>query len=69
MFESEQICPYTGLRAFTEEESLYFKGREEDIDQTFDAGPDAQNRYGTRNPVLRTAVRAWRLSLAAFRVG
>jgi len=33
MFETEQICPYTGLRSFTEEESLYFKGREEDIDQ------------------------------------
>ncbi len=33
MFETDQICPYTGLRAFTEEESLYFKGREEDIDQ------------------------------------
>ena len=33
MFEAEQICPYTGLRSFTEEESLYFKGREEDIDQ------------------------------------
>lgn len=33
MFESYQICPYTGLRSFTEEESLYFKGREEDIDQ------------------------------------
>lgn len=33
MFESEQICPYTGLRSFTEDESLYFKGREEDIDQ------------------------------------
>ncbi|MBA2744771.1 MAG: ATP-binding protein, partial [Flavisolibacter sp.] len=33
MYEAEQICPYTGLRAFTEEESLYFKGREEDIDQ------------------------------------
>lgn len=33
MFEEEQICPYTGLRSFTEEESLYFKGREEDIDQ------------------------------------
>ncbi len=33
MFETEQICPYTGLRAFTEEESLYFKGREEHIDQ------------------------------------
>jgi energy-coupling factor transporter ATP-binding protein EcfA2 len=33
MFEADQICPYTGLRAFTEEESLYFKGREEHIDQ------------------------------------
>ena len=33
MFETDQICPYTGLRAFTEEESLYFKGREDDIDQ------------------------------------
>lgn len=32
MFEAEQICPYTGLRSFTEDESLYFKGREEDID-------------------------------------
>jgi energy-coupling factor transporter ATP-binding protein EcfA2 len=32
MFEEYQICPYTGLRSFTEEESLYFKGREEDID-------------------------------------
>lgn len=33
MSEVEQICPYTGLRSFTEEESLYFKGREEDIDR------------------------------------
>ena len=33
MFETEQICPYTGLRSFTEEESLYFKGREEHIDE------------------------------------
>ncbi len=33
MLETEQICPYTGLRSFTEEESLYFKGREEHIDQ------------------------------------
>jgi len=33
MFEDYQICPYTGLRSFTEEESLYFKGREEHIDQ------------------------------------
>jgi hypothetical protein len=27
------ICPYTGLRSFTEEESLYFKGRDLQIDQ------------------------------------
>lgn len=33
MFEDYQICPYTGLRSFTEEESLYFKGREDDISQ------------------------------------
>ncbi len=31
MFEDFQICPYTGLRSFTEEESLYFKGREDHI--------------------------------------
>ena len=31
--ESAQNCPYTGLRSFTEEESLYFKGRDEQIDQ------------------------------------
>src|SRR5215510_15644254 len=36
MFEEGQICPYTGLRSFTEEESLYFKGREEDINQATD---------------------------------
>ncbi len=28
-----QICPYTGLRSFTEEESLYFKGRDLQTDQ------------------------------------
>ena len=33
MFEDQAICPYTGLRSFTEEESLYFKGREEQINQ------------------------------------
>ena len=33
MLEEETICPYTGLRSFTEEESLYFKGREEQINQ------------------------------------
>jgi energy-coupling factor transporter ATP-binding protein EcfA2 len=30
--ETSQICPYTGLRSFTEEESLYFKGRDEQVD-------------------------------------
>lgn len=33
MIEEQAICPYTGLRSFTEEESLYFKGREEQINQ------------------------------------
>ena len=33
MQETNTICPYTGLRSFTEEESLYFKGRDEQIDQ------------------------------------
>jgi energy-coupling factor transporter ATP-binding protein EcfA2 len=33
MIETAQICPYTGLRSFTEEESLYFKGREDDINR------------------------------------
>lgn len=32
MFETFPSCPYTGLRSFTEEESIYFKGRDEDID-------------------------------------
>ncbi len=27
------LCPYTGLRSFTEEESLYFKGRDLQVDQ------------------------------------
>ena len=31
MQELESICPYPGLRPFTEEESLYFKGREDQI--------------------------------------
>jgi hypothetical protein len=31
MIEEDIICPYTGLRPFTEDESLYFKGREEQI--------------------------------------
>jgi energy-coupling factor transporter ATP-binding protein EcfA2 len=33
MFTEYTICPYTGLRSFTEEESLYFKGREDHIQQ------------------------------------
>ncbi|MEM6816423.1 MAG: hypothetical protein AAF600_18855, partial [Bacteroidota bacterium] len=31
MFEDYHVCPYTGLRSFTEEESIYFKGRDEHI--------------------------------------
>ncbi len=31
--DSIQVCPYTGLRSFTEEESLYFKGRDVQVDQ------------------------------------
>ena len=33
MIDQLTICPYTGLRSFTEEESLYFKGRDLQIDQ------------------------------------
>ena len=33
MFDDFNICPYTGLRSFTEEESIYFKGRDEHIQQ------------------------------------
>lgn len=33
MIDQTTICPYTGLRSFTEEESLYFKGRDKQIDQ------------------------------------
>lgn len=33
MINSSNICPYSGLRSFTEEESLYFKGRDAQIDQ------------------------------------
>jgi energy-coupling factor transporter ATP-binding protein EcfA2 len=29
----DTICPYTGLRSFTEDESLYFKGRDQQVDQ------------------------------------
>lgn len=27
----EPICPYTGLRTFTEDEAIYFRGREEHV--------------------------------------
>jgi energy-coupling factor transporter ATP-binding protein EcfA2 len=33
MSGQHNICPYTGLRSFTEEESLYFKGRDLQVDQ------------------------------------
>src|SRR5688572_30198079 len=31
--DSILVCPYTGLRSFTEDESLYFKGRDTQVDQ------------------------------------
>src|SRR5665213_1822640 len=31
--QEEKICPYPGLRPFNEEESIFFKGREEHIDK------------------------------------
>ncbi len=31
--DTMHICPYPGLRSFTEEESLYFKGRDLQVDQ------------------------------------
>jgi hypothetical protein len=34
--EQEHVCPYAGLRSFTEEESLYFKGRDSQIQQISD---------------------------------
>ena len=36
MFDDFNICPYTGLRSFTEDESIYFKGREENIDHAIE---------------------------------
>ncbi|HCW05995.1 MAG TPA: hypothetical protein DGG95_01375, partial [Cytophagales bacterium] len=33
MIDEQTICPYAGLRSFTEEESLYFKGRDYQIEQ------------------------------------
>jgi len=43
MSEMSTICPYTGLRSFSEEESLYFKGRDLQIDQITDLLE--QNRF------------------------
>src|SRR5258706_9556309 len=34
--EYELVCPYPGLRSFTEDESLYFKGRDQQIEQISD---------------------------------
>jgi len=34
--DSETICPYTGLRSFSEDESLYFKGRDAQIMKVID---------------------------------
>lgn len=33
MVDENKTCPYTGLRPFSEDESLFFKGRDEHIDQ------------------------------------
>ena len=33
MFDDSIICPYSGLRSFSEEESIFFKGRDKQIDQ------------------------------------
>ncbi|HMQ06374.1 MAG TPA: ATP-binding protein [Saprospiraceae bacterium] len=37
------ICPYTGLRSFTEDESIYFKGRDHQINQL--TGLLEQNKF------------------------
>ena len=31
--QEQKICPYPGLRPFNEEESIFFRGREEHIDK------------------------------------
>ena len=33
MFDQKTYCPYTGLRSFTEEEAIYFKGRDQHIEE------------------------------------
>ena len=33
MIAENKICPYPGLRPFNEEESIFFKGRDEHITQ------------------------------------
>lgn len=33
MFDESTICPYSGLRSFSEEESIFFKGRDPQIDE------------------------------------
>ncbi len=41
--DMNNICPYTGLRSFTEDESIYFKGRDHQIDQL--TGLLEQNKF------------------------
>jgi energy-coupling factor transporter ATP-binding protein EcfA2 len=41
--DMNNICPYTGLRSFTEDESIYFKGRDHQIDQL--SGLLEQNKF------------------------
>jgi energy-coupling factor transporter ATP-binding protein EcfA2 len=33
LFDQKTYCPYTGLRSFTEEEAIYFKGRDQHIEE------------------------------------
>ena len=33
MFDQSAYCPYTGLRSFNEDESIYFKGRDQHIEE------------------------------------
>src|SRR5204862_298101 len=45
MIDQQTICPYTGLRSFTEEESLYFKGRDLQVDQIEEFFTNPENFY------------------------
>ena len=57
MLDDIKICPYTGLRPFTEEESIYFKGRDEHIEQA--TRQLEKNKFINE---LRERVSVWRKS-------